>query len=39
MFSPFFKIIVFSDVSYGFIILAFSQVVNREIKNFSKKVL
>ena len=34
--SPF-RLIAFSDVSYGFIILAFSQVVNREIKNFSKK--
>lgn len=34
--SPF-RLIAFSDVSYGLIILAFSQVVNREIKNFSKK--
>nr|DAP50613.1 MAG TPA: hypothetical protein [Caudoviricetes sp.] len=29
---------MFSDVSYGLIILAFSQVVNREIKNFSKSL-
>lgn len=34
--SPF-RLIAFSDVSYGSIILAFSQIVNREIKNFSKK--
>nr|DAE52363.1 MAG TPA: hypothetical protein [Caudoviricetes sp.] len=34
--SPF-RLIAFYDVSYGFIILAYSQVVKREIKNISKK--